>query len=398
MEKEQTSANKEAKAEGKKGLRESSTIMCGNCLKTDTDVGFKLSMCSKCNSAYYCSRECQVEDWPKHKSMCNEVCEFKKNKETSFDSSGINARHLLRKWITKSKIDEAAYYALKKEGIEQQPPLKVVLVEVEFNYNAQTFIVKEVPRAVAITDLDPGDQDDIRETLQDNREKTAGEIDQVYHHLLIIYSRGLGERHSGSLPIAIWKSRLDQMNAAHIDMYRIRTWCAQIHLKSDLFRGWNSIRRRNLQKQIEKMNLGQSYTAFVQNALQFFCNKSLQNTHQIIVNMKMGRGIGQISQFLEYHVVPIAESKKFKEAENFFIHVEDTESRSRQYTEMAILVETFFVDPDTSFAFDFVLHCEVNVTQNKTANQCKKAADKYFRKLQQEVKEMPSDLLEKVSL
>ena len=153
-----------------------------------------------------------------------------------------------------------------------------------------------------------------------------------------------------------------------------------------------------LQKQIEKMNLGQSYTAFVQNALQFFCNKSLQNTHQIIVNMKMGRGIGQISQFLEYNVVSIAESKKFKEAENFFIHVEDAESRSRQCTEMTMLVETLFVDPDTSFAFDFVLQCEVNVTQNKTAKQCKKAADKHFQKLQQLVKDMPSDLLEKVSL
>jgi zinc finger MYND domain-containing protein 10 len=38
---------------------------CGKCQKQ----AFK--RCSKCKSVWYCSKECQVGDWPNHKSACN---------------------------------------------------------------------------------------------------------------------------------------------------------------------------------------------------------------------------------------------------------------------------------------------------------------------------------------
>ena len=61
----------------------------------------------------------------------------------------------------------AVYYVLKKNGIEQQPPVKAVLVEIEFNYDAQTFVVAEVPRAVAIDDLHQEHKENIRKALRD---------------------------------------------------------------------------------------------------------------------------------------------------------------------------------------------------------------------------------------
>ena len=36
--------------------------------------------CSKCKSVWYCSRECQVGDWPNHKESCNRIA--KELKET----------------------------------------------------------------------------------------------------------------------------------------------------------------------------------------------------------------------------------------------------------------------------------------------------------------------------
>ena len=116
-----------------------------------------------------------------------------------------------------------------------------------------------------------------------------------------------------------------------------------------------------------------------------------------MVKMLMGKEIGQISEFFKFRVVSIAEFKEYKEdIQKFVIHVEDTEFRSLPSTEMAI--ETLFVDSDVCFGFEYTVLCGVNVTKNKTAKQCKKAADKHFRKLQKSIKEMPSDLLEKVSL
>ncbi|KAG0232834.1 hypothetical protein BGW42_007843 [Actinomortierella wolfii] len=32
-----------------------------------------LKQCSKCKSAWYCSKQCQVEDWKSHKTTCREL-------------------------------------------------------------------------------------------------------------------------------------------------------------------------------------------------------------------------------------------------------------------------------------------------------------------------------------
>ena len=34
-----------------------------------------LSVCSKCRISHYCSRECQIEDWPEHRGHCDIMCD-----------------------------------------------------------------------------------------------------------------------------------------------------------------------------------------------------------------------------------------------------------------------------------------------------------------------------------
>ncbi|GFH44887.1 hypothetical protein CTEN210_01362 [Chaetoceros tenuissimus] len=399
LKKEVSSANSEAKGEGKKELRD--IDLCGNCNSiAGADNGFKLSACSKCSQTFYCSRKCQVEHWPIHKHLCRQNCDADKRIERSLDPSGMNVHNLLMKWIAKSSMltctTNVAFYALKRKGMEQQPPVKAVIMDLEFNYNAQTFILAEVPRTVAIADLKQEHEETLRQIFKDEQERIDGKgIDQSYIQFVMITTKELEGGCESNMAIVITKSALDRR--ANIDMDEIRNRFAQVRLKSDLFRGWKSIRRNNLQKQIEQMNLGHSYTAFVQSALQFFCSKSQQKTHRIIVDVRMGKEIGRISQLLGYKVVPVAGFKKYQEEiENFVIRVEDIESQQLPCTELAI--ETLFVDVDICFAFEYTAFCGVSGMYNKTTKQCKKAADKHFRKLQREVKEMPSDLLEKMSL
>jgi len=43
-----------------------SRFTCASCHQT----GLKLKKCSRCRNISYCSRKCQVKDWPKHKEIC----------------------------------------------------------------------------------------------------------------------------------------------------------------------------------------------------------------------------------------------------------------------------------------------------------------------------------------
>ena len=45
----------------------------GLCWYCDKDMErVLLSLCSRCMVSQYCSRECQVADWPKHESVCDQ--------------------------------------------------------------------------------------------------------------------------------------------------------------------------------------------------------------------------------------------------------------------------------------------------------------------------------------
>lgn len=43
---------------------------CHKCKAKETNGGPELSRCKSCRDAFYCSRECQVADWPRHKANC----------------------------------------------------------------------------------------------------------------------------------------------------------------------------------------------------------------------------------------------------------------------------------------------------------------------------------------
>lgn len=47
---------------------------CQKCGITPVD-GNTLKKCSRCKSAFYCSRDCQKEDWKQHKKRCNDIAQ-----------------------------------------------------------------------------------------------------------------------------------------------------------------------------------------------------------------------------------------------------------------------------------------------------------------------------------
>ena len=77
---------------------------CDNCNKGQPDE-FKLKTCSKCILAKYCNKECQVNDWEKHKKMCNILNKCKMDAGEFVDS--LVSRGMTT--ITKSEKDQVEY-------------------------------------------------------------------------------------------------------------------------------------------------------------------------------------------------------------------------------------------------------------------------------------------------
>ncbi|KAJ7062545.1 hypothetical protein C8F01DRAFT_1368328 [Mycena amicta] len=69
---------------------------CNHCLVFQRDSGAKLSRCKACSSVLYCSKRCQVADWPSHKAECKHAQrEIARVKE----GSGIDSGYLdLLEW------------------------------------------------------------------------------------------------------------------------------------------------------------------------------------------------------------------------------------------------------------------------------------------------------------
>ncbi|KAJ6592366.1 hypothetical protein B0H19DRAFT_1245245 [Mycena capillaripes] len=48
--------------------------VCSTCMIGEKDLGQKLRKCGKCHTLWYCSKECQTQNWPDHKPTCGESC------------------------------------------------------------------------------------------------------------------------------------------------------------------------------------------------------------------------------------------------------------------------------------------------------------------------------------
>jgi splicing suppressor protein 51 len=61
---------------------------CNTCKKTDSEVE-NLKRCAKCQTTYYCSRDCQKADWKVHKKVCSKNASTRQS--STFDPSRIES-------------------------------------------------------------------------------------------------------------------------------------------------------------------------------------------------------------------------------------------------------------------------------------------------------------------
>jgi len=55
-----------------KSARNKLNVTCTRCLARE-EAGAQLRRCGRCKGVWYCSKECQMQDWSRHKKTCKEV-------------------------------------------------------------------------------------------------------------------------------------------------------------------------------------------------------------------------------------------------------------------------------------------------------------------------------------
>ncbi|XP_038055133.1 uncharacterized protein LOC119727351 [Patiria miniata] len=69
---------------------------CGECQKV-------MKRCTRCRSTVYCSRDCQIIDWPRHEAVCSKLASFcAKGQETDHDTATNSSTHSLTERIQDS--------------------------------------------------------------------------------------------------------------------------------------------------------------------------------------------------------------------------------------------------------------------------------------------------------
>jgi hypothetical protein len=103
---------------------------CHHCEMIETQMDdAKFMKCQRCKLAYYCSKECQVANWKRHKKMCNEI------------ASGVVSRSTLKtagsttQAFFKSNCFDIAKEVYKKTK-EYNVPKKELFVEIDFGGDA----------------------------------------------------------------------------------------------------------------------------------------------------------------------------------------------------------------------------------------------------------------------
>eukprot|EP00526_Cylindrotheca_closterium_P013347 CAMPEP_0113623356 /NCGR_PEP_ID=MMETSP0017_2-20120614/12010_1 /TAXON_ID=2856 /ORGANISM="Cylindrotheca closterium" /LENGTH=523 /DNA_ID=CAMNT_0000533293 /DNA_START=2958 /DNA_END=4526 /DNA_ORIENTATION=- /assembly_acc=CAM_ASM_000147 len=104
---------------------------CEHCGKSDKFLELKFHQCAKCQFARYCSRECQVADWKRHKPVCNPFTKNTKKLTEAMHSS-------IQSFISEHHLDVGRKMAVvcKKTGLE----IKDMIIELNFMPNQNGII------------------------------------------------------------------------------------------------------------------------------------------------------------------------------------------------------------------------------------------------------------------
>ncbi|GFH52357.1 hypothetical protein CTEN210_08833 [Chaetoceros tenuissimus] len=376
----------------RKFLKESnqSIRVCCNCRKKEKDV--KLDSCSACDGAAYCSRECQKAHWPEHKEICKHNSTMRQQMDRTLTPSEKNIYDLLEQWRSNPTSVQVTLHAKCQQlmDISECPPTKVMLVSLEFDYNAKTFVFAEEPSVIPICQSPQNCQVLI---MKHALSTASSHSPFAFMQYAFVSCKDLGTKYQS---LNLMHFGEDHLNTPKENLLQTEEIYKYLPLKSDLFDGWDEIRKSNLKKQFDYLNNSNTFTGFLSNALQLFHNKIRLSVCGIVVYVQLGKELGQITNFIKYEDMPKSEFKKLMKDASVNDIREIPPNLLHKPPVMAVVL---YKDIETNAELGVEGQmCILNKLGKGSVKKRKKDADHSFKQLQSFFEKMPSHIIEKVTL
>ncbi|KAL3906706.1 MAG: hypothetical protein SGILL_009165 [Bacillariaceae sp.] len=263
---------------------------CSGCGREEDD----LKECTGCRVVQYCGRSCQKAHWKGgHKSTC---LQHKYLQKWSTQVNVIGT--IFRKHIPSDRLDEL-------RGSTEE----VVVLDVDFDFNEVTFLPTQKPRTALLDEI---------KTLSSSQKQTfckkITELKSVVEAnggnaplgVALLY-RGIGEIfvHPGK-----WSRKMEPDDTVEETMAFLQKYF-YMRMPEIKKPSWYNLLSRNVDVQTTAFMDKDIFIKFLGNALRLGAAPAVQRhtTHVVQINLKFGKGLGEIQQLESFEVKPVEEVK-----------------------------------------------------------------------------------------
>ena len=185
---------------------------------------------------------------------------------------------------------------VNRQTFEKQPASDAIVLEVAFDFNLRTFVPVSRPMVCPIRDMKDSMKRVVKKTTMAFPWHAGGfGQEQVVNHTVIIEYCG---KHIG-LPVSCPIDSFPGYNEWSFVVDKLK----DVRMQSSRFDSWQPRFDSNFMDQLKVIREKDTFELFLINSLRLNTNANLCQSRVVCIHVELGRELGEIDSFVEYHVL-----------------------------------------------------------------------------------------------
>jgi hypothetical protein len=323
-------------------------------------------------------------------STQDELSKYRRSSRAVQSWWGQRLSDMFSMWRQQSRqhILTLAAMVISNKKLKMQPPNFVVDLEVDFNYNHETFLPLAPPSIKMLEDFPPEVRAQLKVALDTAIRGQEKSTDVHFSHVIFVSCRGMAAMMPANLHPSLKKHSIDDVYTALRQELKV----SPSYYKVDPYR---TLQHQNLNEQSNAARRSEAFGLFTHHVFRMYSREPRHKTHAIVLFIDLDFGLGQVKTFTRYEAKTLGEMKAYiqREAQSEIekqtlisndLDVENSPAllRSRIRYPRNVLLPMFVMEPTTRLLLSASSFAEIldhGTTSVKTSDR---EAEKQFRLLQ----------------